>query len=363
MKDNNNIMCGLGCEIVMYEKVYSINKNIILDNISKHSSSIKKYAFILHNKDNEKDNHYHIFLQFKQTRYFDEIASWFNVNINDIEKLKSRYNNAVLYLVHKHQPEKYQYDAKDVISNFDFTSLVNDDDIKSLRIDFDLFPITHYKDIYKYDAKKLRDINTLYNNYLELKKKESNNRDMRVLYISGPSAVGKTTLAKIFASQTYSNDEIFISSSSNDILDGYLGEKCIILDDLRDDALKYADLLKFLDNNTNSSVKSRYSNKQLVRCELVIITSIKEPYQLYTNVGEDKKQLYRRIKEYLLITKNVNDYILVSYLYDDVSNQYKLNQQVNVTKLINDYFAKYQQQIFKSITDTLIENGLAVKVK
>lgn len=360
---NDKRLCGLGCEVVIYDKVYPYDKSLIQDVIDKHIECIKKYCYVYHDKDIEKDSHYHIFLQFTQTRYFDDIAKWFDIGVNNIEKLKSRYNNACLYCIHKHQPDKYPYTIDEVVSNFDYASLIKNDIVKEQLIDFDANPITYYKNIYKYDARKLRDITTLYNNYLELKKKESNNRDMKVLYISGPSGVGKTTLAKIFASQTYQNDEIFISSSSNDILDGYLGEKCIILDDLRDDALRYADLLKFLDNNTNSSVKSRYSNKQLVRCELVIITSIKEPFQLYANITEDKKQLYRRVKEYLVITKNVNDYILVSYLFDDASNKYVLNQQVNVTKLINDYFAKYQQQIFKSITDTLIENGLAVKVK
>ena len=70
-----------------------------------------------------------------------------------------------------------------------------------------------------------------------------------------------------------------VSSSSNDPFQDYMGQKAIILDDLRDKAFingngtdNFEDLLKILDNNTNSSDKSRFNNK-VFNGEVIVITS------------------------------------------------------------------------------------------
>ena len=91
----------------------------------------------------------------------------------------------------------------------------------------------------------------------------------------------------------------FVSGSSNDTLEGYMGQDIIIFDDLRADSFKYHDFLKLLDNHTNSLTKSRYYNKA-IDCKFLIITSIKRPDELYQNkTNEDLLQLYRRIKFYI----------------------------------------------------------------
>ena len=57
---------------------------------------------------------------------------------------------------------------------------------------------------------------------------------------SGDAGTGKTTYAKDLAvKKGYS---IFVSSGSNDVLDGYGGEDCIILDDLRPSCMGLSDL-------------------------------------------------------------------------------------------------------------------------
>lgn len=47
--------------------------------------------------------------------------------------------------------------------------------------------------------------------------------------------------------------DCYVSSSSNDPLDMYMGQKGIIFDDLRDEAFEFADILKLLDNNTSTA--------------------------------------------------------------------------------------------------------------
>ncbi|MGM8317295.1 AAA family ATPase, partial [Clostridium perfringens] len=82
---------------------------------------------------------------------------------------------------------------------------------------------------------------------------------MECYFVTGKSGTGKTTYAKQLAKEKgYS---VYISSGSNDVLDSYQGQDCIILDDLRPSCMGLSDLLKMLDNNTSSTVKSRYKNK------------------------------------------------------------------------------------------------------
>lgn len=126
-------------------------------------------------------------------------------------------------------------------------------------------------------------------------------RNLEVLYITGNSKSGKTTSAKYFAQKK--GFDYFVSGTGDDILDGYDKEECIILDDFRASTFRFSELLKLLDNNTNSSVRSRYVNKDISNCRVIIITSTKKPQELYTMLQADEdgrkeeaEQLYRRLK-------------------------------------------------------------------
>ncbi len=59
------------------------------------------------------------------------------------------------------------------------------------------------------------------------------------------------------------NYQTYISSGSNDVWE-----------DFRSNCLGLSDLLKMLDNNASTSVKSHYKNKVL-ECKLIIITTVK----------------------------------------------------------------------------------------
>lgn len=88
---------------------------------------------------------------------------------------------------------------------------------------------------------------------------------MEAMYFYGDSGTGKTTYAKQLCEKK--NYSYFVSSGSNDVLDGYAGQDVIILDDLHPSSVGLSDLLKMLDNNTASTVKSRYYNNVL-ECKL-----------------------------------------------------------------------------------------------
>ena len=102
-------------------------------------------------------------------------------------------------------------------------------------------------------------------------------RDIQVMFISGKAGTGKTYYAKkLLESMKY---DYCISSSSNDIFQDYKGQRAIILDDLRDTDIQFSELLKMIDNNTQSSVYSRFQNKVFVGKMIVITSSV--PFQFW----------------------------------------------------------------------------------
>ena len=129
-------------------------------------------------------------------------------------------------------------------------------------------------------------------------------RQVEVVFICGKGGTGKTYYAKkLLKSLGY---DYCISSSSNDPFQDYMGQRAIILDDLRDRAFEFEDLLKILDNNTSSSVRSRFTNK-VFNGDMIVITSsvpLNYWYKDYQYRGYDALvQLYRRISCYVKMTE------------------------------------------------------------
>ena len=156
---------------------------------------------------------------------------------------------------------------------------------------------------------------------------------MKCIYVCGEAGTGKTTWAKDFAQRNkYS---YYISSGSNDLLDNYKGQDCLILDDIRPNYIDVSDLLKLLDNHTNSTVKSRYKNKML-ECKVVIITTSLTMEVFFRNLigdsRENLKQMRRRCEMYIMMTNltmsvklwqsQSEEYIQVGVYENPVANKY-----------------------------------------
>lgn len=177
-------------------------------------------------------------------------------------------------------------------------------------------------------------------------------RKLEVVYINGKSGSGKTVLGKYLADKLHF--DYFVSGSGDDILDGYDKEECIILDDFRAGSMRFMEVLKFLDNNTNSSVKSRYYNKDISNTKLIIITSVIKPQDLYSmfktdeGVQEPAKQFYRRLNN-------------IYYQIDD-------NGEIKAIDIDTDMYKGYTlgniNTIFKELNinvDKPLENSLLKK--
>nr|WP_015060401.1 Rep family protein [Periwinkle leaf yellowing phytoplasma]AEA36699.1 replication protein [Periwinkle leaf yellowing phytoplasma] len=349
------------CELVINKTL--ITKTKIETILEAKTKAIQNYAYILHDKDtyqNEKEAqlngkkvgdikapHWHIYLRFNYSQDTKHISQWFNTQENFVSKIKGRFSDALMYMIHANRSDKHQYDEKEVVSNFDWKSEAQQDIFnRKYKMDARLKEIIdkiESGEWKRYDL--INKINGYENNiyYSAIKKAferridflEEMKREMECVFITGMSGSGKTTLAKKIAEDN--GYKAYVSSASNDVLDNYKGQECIILDDLRSYCLVLSDLLKMLDNNTASSVKSRYKNKVL-ECKLIIITTVKSIDDFFDDIfnkDESITQLKRRCKFHIKIDSK---YITFK-VWNPVKMEYNLIEK-KPNNLLNDFQIK-----------------------
>lgn len=292
------------CEVVSQPEY--INGKV--GDILREHKVIKKYAYILHDKDPDTSPHYHIYLNFGRSGIaLPDIAKWFGLQESCVERVKGRPVDVLKYLVHGNdsQQNKHQYSYDEVVANFDFLAEIESDKVLG---DFEK---------YSY-AQQLQYVNTLPVSeksaaHTKLEKLWKIHcqclvlnpyRKIDVMFITGKGGTGKTYYAKkLLEKMGY---DYCISSSSNDPFQDYMGQQAIILDDLRDEAFDFPDLLKILDNNTASSVRSRFANK-VFNGKVIVITSTVPLQFWYPKLKCDRdsiQQLYRRITSYVVVTRD-----------------------------------------------------------
>ena len=324
-------------ELIAYQD--QITRNMI-ELVCSGYTTIKEWAYILHDKDINPDGtpkkaHYHIYLNFGTSQDIELVCSWFQLPINQAEKIKGRKKDILKYLIHKNAPTKFQYDINDIKTNI---TDINLDDPIDIIGDFEHFSyaqmLLHLNSITD-TTQRVRDykrLKHLWSLQCEIKA-TGGNRDMRVLFITGETGTGKSTIAKQFCA--ISKKDYVISSSSNDPLQDYKGQNVLILDDLRDSTLPFQDLIKILDNHTSSSMRSRYNNK-VFNGDMIIITSSVPLDKWYNSLDskvpfESLKQLYRRISEYIVLTKDtITTYSKVSDLGEPDGEPFTIDNFVKV---------------------------------
>jgi tRNA A37 threonylcarbamoyladenosine biosynthesis protein TsaE len=322
---------------------------------------IEKFSYIIHDKDiyteadeertpehkagTLKPSHIHLLIRFHSNQPQDTkfICKWFGLTENFVNKINGKWEDALLYQVHRNAPDKFQYTSDEVVCNFDYEAVVSKyldkkqnplmDAIKGIldgtireynkTLEIDQMILVNY-------AQKINEAFKVRQSYLEATAKE---RNTQVIFITGKSGSGKTTLAKRIAKEK--GLAYFISSGSNDVMDGYSQQPVLILDDLRPSCMGLSDLLKMLDNWNASSVKSRYKNKYL-NCEILIITTVLDIDTFYQNVFSEEKepitQLKRRCKIYIRMDRET---INIS-MWDDKTMRYT-NEIEYKNNLLDEY--------------------------
>jgi len=134
--------------------------------------------------------------------------------------------------------------------------------------------------------------------------------NLEIIYIQGDAGSGKTTLAKEYALRKYG--DYFMTGSSNDSVQDYMGEPVAIFDDARPSDFSASDWLKLLDPyNNKATVTSRYYNKYLaVKC--IIITTTTPFYEFFiyaknkAGVDEPVAQFMRRFSAVISVDRATN---------------------------------------------------------
>lgn len=301
-------------EIMQQVEYIDINK---VHDILEHKTAIQDWAYVLHDKDVLEDGslkkpHYHIAVRLKDSYDTKYVSQWFDIKENYISKVKGKWADMLKYLTHANAESKFQYSKDSVQSNFDWQDVVakaeklkrgeaRKNEIIEHIVSGEIREYNYTEHITAIENDKYkRSIDNAFKYRLDVIKGES--RNMNAIFINGISGSGKTTYAKMLAEQKgYS---YYVSSGSNDVLDDYKGQDCVILDDLRPSSLGLSDLLKMLDNHTASTIKSRYKNKVL-ECKLIIITTVLDIDTFFNNVFENEeepiKQLKRRCQLYITL--------------------------------------------------------------
>lgn len=131
------------CFMIILYPDEDLNHRSIFENIK----SSYDCAYILHDKDlkenslNEfdfKKPHYHVVLYFPNARYLTGVSKKLGIESNYITAWDSR-DKALLYLVHKNNPDKYQYSADFVGGNlknilYELLSGIDMTDLESLTL-------------------------------------------------------------------------------------------------------------------------------------------------------------------------------------------------------------------------------------
>lgn len=347
-----------------YEIVTDEDKlKVDIQSVCMKYKTIKQWAYILHDKDDTRP-HYHIYLNFGNSVDSKLVSDWFQVPENFISKVKGRKSDMLMYLTHENETQLYKhvYSRDEVKSNFNFGLEIEQSKIIGDFKNFSYAQQLQYIDTLPKEE-KIKAFNTL-KKFWEIYCQTQSliaNRDIQVVFISGKGGTGKTYYAKKLLNSL--NLDYCISSSSNDPFQDYMGQNAIILDDLRDTTFKdskgdgFEDLLKILDNNTSSSVKSRFNNKVFNGKLIIITSSVPLKYWFNTrkssfNGFDNLTQLYRRIGTYVEVEESIIK------VYDEGVDDFgrpKGNPIVYQNELVKKDIVKQKLYDFNSVFNSICD--------
>jgi hypothetical protein len=100
----------------------NLNQQDILNQLKNEKPKIKYYALINHNKENL--SHYHIYIEYENPFTISQVKKQFEIYPKDknngiqIENvIPGTESRIIQYLIHKNNPEKYQYEKESIITN------------------------------------------------------------------------------------------------------------------------------------------------------------------------------------------------------------------------------------------------------
>lgn len=297
-----------------------------------------EWAYVYHDKDvnadgNSVEPHIHLAISSPNALTVSAVAKRLYQPVNLIECFTGRTAKQSMYsyLIHitptARAEGKHVYDADAVRSNFDYIDYLAGINLtNATNAKFDIGEVQAriingtmiLRDMFAtsegalfYANNKAAIDKAVDARYKFMMSEEVGKVGVEVLYIEGASGSGKTTLAKHYASRKYG--KYFMSGSSNDTVQDYMGEPVAIFDDARPSDFTASDWLKMLDPyNNKSTVTSRYYNKYLaVKCIIITTTTKFEDFFFYAKnkagVEEPIDQFMRRFTTVIKVKPKYGD--------------------------------------------------------
>jgi len=359
----------------------NFNEDTIKDALAKYKS-IKEWAYICHDKDvyteeeetkglgkagELKPKHWHLIARSKRANEIADIAKWFNVPFMAVKKRErtNEFIKGLEYLTHE-APEqqelgKHLYPDTEVVSNFDFRTMINERVEKLLKYGKDLdlkdqilFDIMYcgktlkevreeYPLIYMNNTKKFRDAR------LECISNQDVPNTRLNYYISGMGGYGKDVASRALARSLYphiKNDEdiFFEVGSKNATFEGYDGQPVIIWSEYRAFTLLEVfggreNLFKVFDSHPhNSKVNIKFGSVKLINT-VNIVNSVQDYTTFLDGLAgeyvdkagnlfqaEDKGQSYRRFPILIPLYANDIDILFSKYITGESDNPLEYEQ-------------------------------------
>ena len=366
---------------------------------------------IQHDKDTRdngelKDKHVHIWVKLNARKDIDSVAKIVGVKPEYIETRKGRYaeENALAYLIHANDSEKYQYPPEEVETiNFDYLAYYEENKVKwnkskattkrkKLQLDLDYIKQEILNgNLFRSDmladddmsvllAENEQAFNSYFRIYAERRAQETINRmnngeiRMQSFYITGAPGAGKTRLANKLATAIQeeaknngANWRIYRGGALNPF-DEYSGEEIVILDDLRISSMSASDWLKILDPYNNATMSARYKNKQQ-SSRVIIMTSYLDPVEFFYyakgNGGnvEAVGQFLRRIEAVLQVF-NMDEIFIMPMLKQERPLKVDISTREGeriIVPLVYDYRSsgetKNVQEVIKELPEVIFKNS------
>lgn len=106
--------------------------------LEKLKSSCDAYAYILHDKDVDENGslkkpHIHFVAMLASKQNIDRLCAALGIPSNYCDVIRGSVVGSLRYLIHRDDPDKYQYDVSDVLANF--VGLKRFRDALSVRVD------------------------------------------------------------------------------------------------------------------------------------------------------------------------------------------------------------------------------------
>jgi adenosyl cobinamide kinase/adenosyl cobinamide phosphate guanylyltransferase len=358
MSDVKNIKVK-ACEVMQYWQYMDCKDVDVVISRIKSLTNIKKWAIITHDKDVLPDGqlkpaHFHCVLTFSNATTIKSIADCIGVEMQFVEKIRTTTKSAMLYLVHRNDPDKHQYSQDEVKASFDYVSYVDDCPVKQKRES--IAERIEKGEIKQYNLCKSVTIDEYSKNYryyqrcfeYRQNKLKGLNRNMECIFVTGGSGIGKTTYAKMIASQK--GYVYYISSGGKNPLDDYQGEECIILDDTRSSTWNLTDFLKLTDNHTDSLVGCRYYNKSIAECKLLIVTSVKTLDEFYEHATkEDNEPKIQLLRRFSMVVEMTLEDMTIKY-YDE-----RLARHIPACKVRNPVSALFEPKVATKVVADFVQ--------